>query len=538
MNKDILFVIMKQFEKILVRLLVVFVLAGTFCARADLRSEGLKSASRMLVVVVGPDWNPASPKVRTTFASSSFRQNFPKTLFGEYVHNEATKPDAATQKGNAWVKSLVPAIYRYPTILIFDAKGRSQGLVENIPADLNGAELARRVKAQIASVEAIVAKLPTAPGESLAALQPLVPGLVFVDRRKKRQVNWYGDAWQNLLKLDPEDKQGWQLRLFMGNGKLHAFFIPAGVFGRFTARVGLQTELAKGGACAFIVSANGKELACVEHKAGEEAGTVDVALPPEASEITLRVASRPKLADPAKCYGIFAEPTLWPRAGGPVEVSRIRRLLADRAAGIEIDPKAIAGFNFNRWTKRLAQKQDEIAATRGEVDLVFVGDSITHGGRYHAYIADYYLTRFPSRNIRFVNSGIAGDTAAGAFQRIPEDVAEYAPTHVAFHFGMNDIDRSAYLPVSTSESLVARERAQVAYRANMCKLIEGVRKAAPDATFIYLTPTPYEDRAVITNAPTSGWASVNQVGCNVGLSLMAGFVIASASAAKAKPSAT
>lgn len=218
MNKDILFAMMKRFENILVRLFVVFVLAGTFCARADLRSEGLKSASRMLVVVVGPDWNPASPKVRTTFASSSFRQNFPKTLFGEYVHNEATKPDAATQKGNAWVKSLVPAIYRYPTILIYDAKGRSQGRVENIPADLNGAELARRVKAQIASVEAIVAKLPTAPGESLAALQPLVPGLTFVDRRKKRQVNWYGDAWQNLLKLDPEDKQGWQLRLFMGNG--------------------------------------------------------------------------------------------------------------------------------------------------------------------------------------------------------------------------------------------------------------------------------------------------------------------------------
>ena len=180
------------------------------------------------------------------------------------------------------------------------------------------------------------------------------------------------------LKLVIDGKVQATKGLFMGNGKLHAFFIPAGVFGRFTARVGLQTELAKGGACAFIVSANGKELACVEHKAGEEAGTIDVALPPEASEITLRVASRPKLGDPAKCYGIFAEPTLWPRAGGPVEVSRIRRLLADRAAGIEIDPKAISGFNFNRWTKRLRQKQDEIAATKGEVDLVFVGDSITH----------------------------------------------------------------------------------------------------------------------------------------------------------------
>ena len=33
----------------------------------------------------------------------------------------------------------------------------------------------------------------------------------------------------------------------------------------------------------------------------------------------------------------------------------------------------------------------------------FFGDSITHGGRYHEFVADYYLTRFPEADIRFVN---------------------------------------------------------------------------------------------------------------------------------------
>ena len=160
--------------------------------------------------------------------------------------------------------------------------------------------------------------------------------------------------------------------------------------------------------------------------------------------------------------------------------------------------------------------------------VVFFGDSITHGGLYHTYVSDYYATRFPERSVRFVNSGIGGDTAAGAFPRIPEDVAEYKPTHVAFHFGMNDVNRGAYLPESTTSSLVARENAQRDYRRNLRRLIDGVRKAAPEAKFIYLTPTPYEDTAVITNAPKNGWASFNNVGCNTGLSLMAGFVIASA----------
>ena len=164
--------------------------------------------------------------------------------------------------------------------------------------------------------------------------------------------------------------------------------------------------------------------------------------------------------------------------------------------------------------------------------VVFFGDSITHGGIYHAYLTDFYRTRYPEANVRFVNSGIGGDNAEAAFRRIPEDIVEYAPTHVAVHFGMNDIGRHLYKANSSAKSLMAREEAQVRYRKNLAALVSEVRRVAPQAKLMYLTPTHYDDTAVITNAPKNwrGWQSVNQVGCNVGLSLMAGYVLAAAKA--------
>ena len=159
--------------------------------------------------------------------------------------------------------------------------------------------------------------------------------------------------------------------------------------------------------------------------------------------------------------------------------------------------------------------------------VVFFGDSITHGGLYHEYITDFYRTRFPDAKIRFVNSGIGGDTAKGAYCRLPEDIAEYNPTHVAIHFGMNDIGRCFYSDDSSDASLVNREEYQRNYRDSLVKLIDGVKRSAPNAKLTYLTPTPYDDVSIVTNMPAdaSEWARHNQVGCNCGLSLMAGFVI-------------
>jgi len=162
--------------------------------------------------------------------------------------------------------------------------------------------------------------------------------------------------------------------------------------------------------------------------------------------------------------------------------------------------------------------------------VVFFGDSITHGGLYHEYLTDFYLTRYPEAKIRFVNSGIGGDTADGALPRVKVDVAEYKPTCVCFHFGMNDINRGLYTATPDAQALEGADAAQKAYRANLDKLVAAVREAAPKARHVYLTPTIYDDTAVPTNIPpdATGWAVVNQVGCNAGLALMAGHVLAAA----------
>ena len=162
--------------------------------------------------------------------------------------------------------------------------------------------------------------------------------------------------------------------------------------------------------------------------------------------------------------------------------------------------------------------------------VVFLGDSITHGGRYHGFITDFYRTRYPDRTIRFVNSGIGGDSAIGAQKRLHEDVAEYRPTHVALHFGMNDVDREAYAVETTTDRLRRRSDAQARYRMNFDNLVAQVKAVAPQASLIYLSTTIYDDTAIVTNIPpqATGWAIVNQVGCSAGLAQMAGHVLSKA----------
>lgn len=166
--------------------------------------------------------------------------------------------------------------------------------------------------------------------------------------------------------------------------------------------------------------------------------------------------------------------------------------------------------------------------------VVFFGDSLTHGGLYLKYVTDFYRTRYPGRRIRFVNSGIGGDTAGGAMKRIPEDIAEYDPTWVVFHFGMNDVGRGAYNDESSPETLKSRAGAYADYCRNLDALVGKVAEAATRAKFIYMTPTIYDDTAIPEIPPdATGWAVVNQKGCSVALSMMAGHVLSKAERDKA-----
>lgn len=81
---------------------------------------------------------------------------------------------------------------------------------------------------------------------------------------------------------------------------------------------------------------------------------------------------------------------------------------------------------------------DDFAFRDGDT-AVFLGDSITAAGGYIETIENYTLLRFPDRRVRFVNSGIGGDTAAGGLARLDRDVFAHEATVLVVAFGINDI---------------------------------------------------------------------------------------------------
>ncbi len=149
--------------------------------------------------------------------------------------------------------------------------------------------------------------------------------------------------------------------------------------------------------------------------------------------------------------------------------------------------------------------------------VCFFGDSITHGGRFHSFIYDYYLTRFPERTIRFVNAGVSGDSAGGALGRLSEDVTDKKPTSVVFMFGMNDVGRGNYVVDPDESRRTAQKRALDGYQNNMEKLVARVRNEAGEPHLVFITPSPFDQTGVNNR-------NNNQPGCNDGLGRCAALV--------------
>ncbi|OGV69233.1 MAG: hypothetical protein A2283_02320 [Lentisphaerae bacterium RIFOXYA12_FULL_48_11] len=152
----------------------------------------------------------------------------------------------------------------------------------------------------------------------------------------------------------------------------------------------------------------------------------------------------------------------------------------------------------------------------GEV-VCFLGDSITHGGRYHGMIYDYYLTRFPNRTIKFVNAGVSGDSAGGALNRLEEDVISKKPTSVAIMLGMNDVGRGNYVADPDEKRKAAQKGALINYKANMEKLSARIRAEAGEPKLLFITPSPFDQTCVNDRGN-------NQPGCNDGLGRCAEIV--------------
>ncbi len=78
-------------------------------------------------------------------------------------------------------------------------------------------------------------------------------------------------------------------------------------------------------------------------------------------------------------------------------------------------------------------------ALRDGDTVVFLGDSITAARTYGKIVENYTLLRYPTRKVRFINSGWGGDTAAGGLKRLERDVFAHGATVLIVAYGINDI---------------------------------------------------------------------------------------------------
>ena len=81
--------------------------------------------------------------------------------------------------------------------------------------------------------------------------------------------------------------------------------------------------------------------------------------------------------------------------------------------------------------------------------VAFMGDSITHiNPSYLKWIEYYYRIKYPTKDIKFVNKGISGDSAAGNEARFYWDILNDPntgrTTEACLMIGMNDVNRRLY----------------------------------------------------------------------------------------------
>lgn len=135
--------------------------------------------------------------------------------------------------------------------------------------------------------------------------------------------------------------------------------------------------------------------------------------------------------------------------------------------------------------------------------IAFVGDSITHGGRYVGYLQLFAALRHPGWDVRCYNVGISGERACDGIGRWNWDVLSYKPTRAFVMFGMNDVSRDAYKSVTpTVEERKLRSAALSAYEKSQYGLADKIVDSGVKAVLV--TPSPFDQYSTVNadNRPT------------------------------------
>ena len=128
--------------------------------------------------------------------------------------------------------------------------------------------------------------------------------------------------------------------------------------------------------------------------------------------------------------------------------------------------------------------------------VVFIGDSITHGGRYHADIYLYHATRFPNRPFVAHNCGISGDTAPGTNIRFESDIAVHRPTVATIMLGMNDAYAWAFDPsLALQEKISAQASSYDHYTQAMDQMARTLEEMG--CRIVFIKPSIYDQTAVL-----------------------------------------
>lgn len=121
--------------------------------------------------------------------------------------------------------------------------------------------------------------------------------------------------------------------------------------------------------------------------------------------------------------------------------------------------------------------------------VVFVGNSITHGGHYHSFIWLYYMTRFPDKPITIMNAGIGGESAWDMKDRLDYDVFNRKPTYVTLTFGMNDTGYDIYMKDDAKEL----SEQQIIESLKSFREIEERLQAKNKITKVLIGGSPYDE---------------------------------------------
>ncbi len=127
--------------------------------------------------------------------------------------------------------------------------------------------------------------------------------------------------------------------------------------------------------------------------------------------------------------------------------------------------------------------------------VLFLGDSITHGGGYVVAVETYLLLRHPARRVEFINCGLSSETASGLseaghaggqfprpdlHERLGRVLAQTKPDLVFACYGMNDGIQQPF-----DEERFAK------FRDGMKRLREATARAG--AALIHVTPPVFDE---------------------------------------------